>query len=118
LSSGFEESPPSLRGNEGRKRENSNKRDREREKGGGETEQYRFLISAAMVRNADSTFVEFLAEVSRKGIPRLSISAMDRIEDEKPRSRIPVSKLLGSIVIYNLLCGKVAFVANEKLVPG
>lgn len=32
----------------------------------------RFLISAAMVMNACSTFVAFLADVSRKGMPNCS----------------------------------------------
>lgn len=36
---------------------------------------YLFLISAAIVKKADSTFVEFLADVSKKGIPSESANS-------------------------------------------
>jgi hypothetical protein len=37
---------------------------------------YRFLISEAMVKKAVSTLVEFLADVSRKGMPSESANSL------------------------------------------
>ena len=50
-----------------------------------------FLISAAIVMKASSTFVAFFALVSRKGIPISSAKAYNQIEGKR---RIPKHKIM------------------------
>ena len=77
----------------------------------------RSLICLAMVKNACSTLVALFAEVSRKGIPRLSANSCSRPPSDKVSSsgERPGS-YLGNRVLDNLLVRHIALVANEELI--
>lgn len=56
------------------------------------------LICLAIVKNACSTLVAFFAEVSRKGIPRLSANSYTRIEVRSPcATRFPISHTFATV---------------------
>jgi hypothetical protein len=71
-----------------------------------------------MVRKACSTFVALFAEVSRKGIPRLSANSYNAYISHCSMRIKPGyhSTYLSHGVLYDLLVGHIGLVADQQLV--
>jgi len=79
----------------------------------------RSLIWRAMVKKACSTFDAFFAEVSRKGIPKLSANSYISVRINHALSYrvvLSIEAYLRDSVFNNLLVCHIALVAYEKLV--
>jgi hypothetical protein len=83
------------------------------------------LICLAIVKKACSTFEAFLAEVSRKGMPRLSANSYAQYQHSVFLDPQPVTQSvvdgedkthLGNGVFNNFLVRHIAFVSNQQLV--
>lgn len=85
----------------------------------------RSLICLAIVKKACSTLDAFLAEVSRKGIPRLSANSYaegmilvpKKVQGtSKTQELVGVDPNLGNCVFHDFLVLHIALVADKKLV--
>ena len=77
----------------------------------------RSLIWRAMVRKACSTLVALFAEVSRKGMPRLSANSCTGLDMAAADSlQIVMSTHLCNGVLDDLLVGHIGLVADQQLV--
>ena len=81
-----------------------------------EVDSHRSLICLAMVKNACSTFVAFLAEVSKKGIESWSANSYAiTLIFRAPLYLIKLTHLRHA-VFHNLLAGQVRLVADKQLI--
>lgn len=75
----------------------------------------RSLICLAMVKNACSTFTEFLADVSKKGIPSLSANSYIESWVGTNDSQRDIKYLCCGILNLALSC-HIGFVSNQQLI--